>query len=375
MAQMTEAGQASQNSAQPNPSVTRPNTSLIDVSGEEPGLQSVAMAMGTLCGAEQGDRRRLRLAQEIEGAGEKHGDGPCFRERCDAVLVEIFEVVGRQRAVARRQPGAAEIGKLLGVKLHRKPMRLRRVEYPGHLLRRKGDPLAESIDGISEPAPGDGRKLLAADGVDVAVGVTGIFRRHRMGAEEGGFHCHRPLRAKPPRRRQHAGFGFRIEAIARLDLDGRDAFGDHRVEAFAGGVEERGVIGGARRRDSGENAAAGAGDLLVACPGDAHLEFLRAIAAEDEMGVAVDEPGRDPAALQIVRFLGVEPGRQIACFAHPDDAAAGLRDGAALDDSEAGPILRHGHQPGVDPEAVNLHARPPPRNPGSAAFIPSGERR
>ena len=45
-----------------------------EVSGEVPGLQSVASAIGTPCRRNSVDRRRLRLAQEVEGAGQQHRD-------------------------------------------------------------------------------------------------------------------------------------------------------------------------------------------------------------------------------------------------------------------------------------------------------------
>ena len=43
--------------------------------GDEPGLWSVAMAIGTPARAQRRDRRQLRLAQEVERAGQQHGDG------------------------------------------------------------------------------------------------------------------------------------------------------------------------------------------------------------------------------------------------------------------------------------------------------------
>ena len=74
--------------------------------------------------AEQVDRRLLRLAEEVEGAGQQHGDRAGLGHRGRARLVGVFEVVGRQRAVARRQRRAAEVGELVGVQLDRQARRL-----------------------------------------------------------------------------------------------------------------------------------------------------------------------------------------------------------------------------------------------------------
>ena len=55
-----------------------------DVAGELPGLQSLAIAMGTPGLAHRLDGRQLLLAQEIEGAGQDHRHGPGARHGRDA---------------------------------------------------------------------------------------------------------------------------------------------------------------------------------------------------------------------------------------------------------------------------------------------------
>ena len=65
---------------------------------------------------------------------------------------------------------------------------------------------------------------------------------------------------------QHAELGIGIEAVAGLDLQRGHAFGDQGVDTGKRRGEQRGVVGragGAHRR---HDAAAGAGDLLVAAP-------------------------------------------------------------------------------------------------------------
>ena len=100
--------------------------------------------------AEGLDRRQLLLAQHIEGTGQQHRDRAGLRHRGDAGLVGIFEMIGRQRVVARRQRRAMQVRELVGMQLDRQAARLRRVEHARDLLGREGDALAEGIDGVGK---------------------------------------------------------------------------------------------------------------------------------------------------------------------------------------------------------------------------------
>ena len=75
---------------------------------------------------------------------------PGLRHRGNAFVAEMFEMIGGQRIVFRRQDRAARIGQLLGMQLHAQPMRFRRREDALGFVRRKGDGLAERIDGIGQ---------------------------------------------------------------------------------------------------------------------------------------------------------------------------------------------------------------------------------
>ena len=98
------------------------------------------------------------------------------------------------------------------------------------------------------------------------------------------------------------------------------------------------------------DAAAGARDLLVARAGEPHFEFARAVAGVDEMGVAVDQSRRDPAAVAVDDARPVAPsGGQIGLRADEGDAAAARRDRAALDDAEARPLGGERRQTRVEP--------------------------
>src|SRR5258705_7115169 len=118
-----------------------------------------------------------------------------------------------------------------------------------------------------------------------------------MRAEEAGDDLDRSVLPEPARSAQHARLGHKIEAVARLDLDRGDALGDETIEARQAGVHEFVLGGGPRRLDGRDDAAAGARDLLVGGAGEPQLELVRAVAGIDQMGMAIDQPGRDPTAV------------------------------------------------------------------------------
>ena len=98
----------------------------------------------------------------------------------------------------------------------------------------------------------------------------------------------------------------------------------------------------AQRRDGRDDAAAGARDLLVARAVQAQLELVGAVAGVDEVGVAVDQAGRDPAALAV----DDHPRHpRSACGQFAAGPAKTIRpsarsDRALLDDAEARPHRR-----------------------------------
>ena len=81
-------------------------------------------------------------------------------------------------------------------------------------------------------------------------------------------------------------------------------------------------------------------------------------AAEDEMGVAVDQAGRDPGAAERDDFLRAEAG-ELGALADADDLAVGDADRAIVDQAEriAGARL-HGRDIAVDEQPVP-HATSP----------------
>ena len=177
-----------------------------------------------------------------------------------------------------------------------------------------------------------------------------------MGAEERRHDRHRPLDAEPARGAQQAGLGVEIEPVTGLDLDRGHALGDQPVEARGGARDELVLARRPRRLDGRDDAAAGRGDLAVARAGQAQLELVRAVAAEDEVGMAVDQAGGDPTAVASDALGGVGVRRQVALRADKGDAPAAGPDRAALDDPEARPARMERGQARIEPQPIEPHS-------------------
>jgi hypothetical protein len=135
--------------------------------------------------AQEIDRRLLRLAQEVEGARQQHGDRAALREGLDAGLVGVFKMIGRQGAEARGQRCAAQGRELFGMQLNRQAERARGLEDARRLLGREGDRFAEGVDRVGESRLRHRRQLLFADLCDVSVLVAVGLGRQRVRPEEG----------------------------------------------------------------------------------------------------------------------------------------------------------------------------------------------
>ena len=95
-----------------------------------------------------------------------------------------------------------------------------------------------------------------------------------------------------------------VEAVAGLDLDRRRAIGQQGAGARQRLREQCVLVGGARRAHRRHDAAAGARDVLVAGAVQALLELAGAVAAEDQVGMAVDQPRRDQRPLHRLDLRG-----------------------------------------------------------------------
>src|SRR3982751_6006280 len=105
------------------------------------------------------------------------------------------------------------------------------------------------------------------------------------------------------------------------------------MKALAALVEQLLVRGCGGLGDGRCNPAAGLGNFLITCVGAAHCMLVGARSAEDEMGVAVDQPGRDPGAGERVHLLGAIAS-ELGALADADDLAGVDPDRAVLDKTE-----------------------------------------
>ena len=239
--------------------------------------------------------------------------------------------------MARRHRRASRIRQLFGVKLDGKSQTRRLPEDAGRLLRRERDVFAERIDRVGEPLGSDLRHHLLADEVDVGATPARELRRQGMGAQEGRRHGHRASFGEPSGGPQHGALGLEVEAVTRLDLDGGDTLGAQCVEPGKGRSHqgfETGLACGAHR---GEDAVSGLQQVFVARPLEARLELVGPLAPVDQVGVAVDETRRDPAALQVADDAGKRsrPPRKVRPAAAVRDSPVPDPQGAIVDGSVA----------------------------------------
>ena len=235
------------------------------------------------------------------------------------------------------------------MQLDRQPQPPRGVKHARDLRRRERDALAEAIDGVDHPLGGQRRHHDVRHERQIAFAVGLVFGWQGVGAQEGRAHGDGSQAGQATRDAKAFALRLEIEPIAGLDLDRADALGEQRIEPGKALVDQILVAGRSRRADGRDDAAARASDLFIAGAFQPHLEFARATAAVDEMGVAIDESRQNPAPLAIHRF-GARKGGQLTFGAGKEDAPLGGGDRAALDDAEPGPRRRQRGEPGVAPD-------------------------
>ena len=143
-----------------------------------------------------------------------------------------------------------------------------------------------------------GGQHLAAHQRDVVVVAAGELRRHHMGAEE------RRLLGEPARRLERRDLGVDVEPVPALDLDRR------RSRAAASSTSTL------ARADAARSARRVASTVVMMPPAvvrrarHAGLELGRAIPAEDDVAVAVDEPGQHAHSADVGGAIGCRRRRR-----------------------------------------------------------------
>ena len=127
------------------------------------------------------------LPHEVGGAGQQHRDGAGRAPwRPARPGIGILQVVGRQRAVSRAERGAAGVGQLVGVQLHRQAVPPGGIEHPAVSLGREADAVAEGVHRVGQALGRDGGERSRRHAARRSRPAARELRRHGMGAEEGG---------------------------------------------------------------------------------------------------------------------------------------------------------------------------------------------
>src|SRR5918993_4145660 len=82
---------------------------------------------------------------------------------------------------------------------------------------------------------------------------------------------------------------------------------------------------------------------------------MRAIAAEDQVGVAVDQAGRNPALVALDSLLGIPIGWQVAHWANEGDTAASGGHAPILHDTEISIATGQRRDASIHPYPVEAH--------------------
>ena len=175
-----------------------------------------------------------------------------------------------------------------------------------------------------------------------------------MRAEEGRAHGDAAFACELSRGAQLLALMLERKTIARLDLDGRNAFGQQRIQARQGLSDELCLARRTRGGHRGQDAAAPAGDVFVRDTIEALLELMRATAGVYQVGVTVDETRRDqpPLAIDVMRRF---ERRRFALWPGIGNTSIVRGDEAALDDTESWPVGRQRRKVSVSPDAVTVH--------------------
>ena len=189
----------------------------------------------------------------------------------------------------------------------------------------------------TSPSAASAGIILSARSLDIGGAIVRELGWQRMGGEQRRANRDRTDFREAAHNAERLSLGLDVKPISGFDFNRRHPLGDEGVEAPQRRADEILLARLARGPNARENASAAAGDLFIGCAREPHLEFPRPIAAVDEVGVAVDQAGGDPATLAIDDArAGATVGGDGVLRAGEDDAAVPRDEGAVIDSSEAG---------------------------------------
>ncbi len=225
-------------------------------------------------------------------------------------------------------------------------MRFRCLKDALGLGRRKADALAEDINRRNQFFMRHGRDHVVADLIDIGVGTVLIFRRQGVSAEQGGDHTDLAALFQRFGGAQHFQLVAQRQTVAGFDFDRGDAAGHQGIEARQGAFDQVVFTGGTGGGDGRKNATAGVGDLFIGGAIEAQLKFVGAIAGEDEVGVTVNQSGRDQPSTKVNDLAG-----EVGVCASIDNAPILRSDHAVFDHG----VSRLDQQSAIRPDGIALH--------------------
>ena len=95
--------------------------------------------------------------------------------------------------------------------------------------------------------------------------------------------------------------------------------------------------------------------MFIGGAGQTQLELVRPIARIDKMGVAIDQTGRDPTAIESDPLSRIPSGGQLLHRTHKDDLSVFGREGTTLDEAQPWPVERERRETRVKPDGVEPH--------------------
>ena len=206
-------------------------------------------------------------------------------------------------------------------------------EHSLDLVGRERDGFAKGVDAGRELLPCDLGNELVDDLADIMRAAVALVGGKRVEREKRRHHANRLALAELVRQLEQPQFALRVESVSGLHFDGRAAAAHQRVEACAALLEQLVVGGGFGLRDGRGNSAARFRDFLIARAGAAHGMLVGAVAAEDQVRVAVDQARSDPCPAERIDFFGAITG-EFGAFTDANDLSVGDSDRAIVDNAE-----------------------------------------
>ena len=176
---------------------------------------------------------------------------------------------------------------------------------------------------------------LVADKANVFLAAVRKFRRDSVRGQQRGNDARRTFLVEPADDAEHAQFRVVIETVTGLGFYRCGSAAQHPVAMAACGGKQLVIRGAARKAHGAKDASAGSGDLLVGGAGDTLLEFIGAVAGEDQMRVRIDETRRNTAASRVdYGCVGGNAGAHLGLGSNCGNIAVLDEQRCVLDDGE-----------------------------------------